>query len=486
MAECTVVICDALCFLRCKFGKVPVKQLKSILMDFYSVDLLSEAKRMLLKDVEHLKDTIKLPHLPARRDSDNRLGREVDDILTIFIRLDEHKMIDKLPKYVSENPDKMPSVRLCEGDLNLLLSMLHKFSDKLEELGVSVAAITGELRDLQVSLAPTCSQQRAAPPTGGPDGRVSQSADPQLRSHTLAAAVVGNPSTVSKQQQQPQWTSDDFPALSEPGRRTGANLDWAAAAVSTPCPTANRYAILASTTDDDRDERDAGQFVDVSSRRRNRGKRRLSASQGQNLVAGKVEPTEDRRRPRAVYGKSLINSNISAAQKLRKKAVFCVDNVNAACSAEQMESFVASCMAVEVVTCFEVKPRRRRNDPEVNRKAFRVCVNDEDRQRFLNPTSWPDSVVVSEWVFKQRTDRVENEEDKRRRIGSDENRVSVQSYAPRQSSDDTAAVVADVSTACRVTNLVVADVHAEDEVHVVNEDTILVANMECQSDNDGE
>ena len=66
-----------------------------------------------------------------------------------------------------------------------------------------------------------------------------------------------------------------------------------------------------------------------------------------------------------------------------------------------MKSFVSN-MSVEVLTCFQVKPRRRRDESLVDRKAFRLCINNNDRGKFLDANAWPDSVVIDEWYFKQR------------------------------------------------------------------------------------
>jgi len=103
-------------------------------MDFYSVEVLSKAKEALLNDIVSLKDVIKLPHMP-RRTGDNRIAREVDDIVTIFTCLDEHKQLDNLPKYVADGPDSMPSVRLFEGDLNVLWLFLRKWVKRLKNTG---------------------------------------------------------------------------------------------------------------------------------------------------------------------------------------------------------------------------------------------------------------------------------------------------------------------------------------------------------------
>ena len=43
-----LVLSDVLCFVKAKYVKVPIKQLKSALVDFYSVESLSEAKVQLL------------------------------------------------------------------------------------------------------------------------------------------------------------------------------------------------------------------------------------------------------------------------------------------------------------------------------------------------------------------------------------------------------------------------------------------------------
>ena len=90
------------------------------------------------------------------------------------------------------------------------------------------------------------------------------------------------------------------------------------------------------------------------------------------------------------------------AAKIIRKSVFCVDNVDVKHTAEDIQSYVTS-MAVSVVSCHEVKSRRRRNDTGTikNRKAFRLCISANDRDRLLDDTKWPNSITISEWYFKQ-------------------------------------------------------------------------------------
>ena len=73
-----------------KFVKLPVKQLKSILVDFCTIEALPEDKVRLLTDTEAMETPVKSAHVPRRRDGDNRIVREVEDIITPVQYLDEN------------------------------------------------------------------------------------------------------------------------------------------------------------------------------------------------------------------------------------------------------------------------------------------------------------------------------------------------------------------------------------------------------------
>jgi len=118
-----------------------------------------------------------------------------------------------------------------------------------------------------------------------------------------------------------------------------------------------------------------------------------------------------------LLGKASFQSTltkITAAKRIRKNPFFCIDNVHIDCTVDDMKAFVSS-LPVEVVSCHEVRSRRLRNesvDTPVNRKAFRLCIYDEDWHCLLNPSLWPDSVTISVWYFKPRAEG----DSKRRRL----------------------------------------------------------------------
>ena len=80
------------------------KVLKTALLDFYDGDSLSKAKLQLLTDF-NIKQQVGIDSVPhtaiaQRHKGDNRMQREVDDMLTMLTTLDERLLLDKLPIYV--------------------------------------------------------------------------------------------------------------------------------------------------------------------------------------------------------------------------------------------------------------------------------------------------------------------------------------------------------------------------------------------------
>ena len=135
MAGRVLVLCDPLCFLSRKYDKGRLNVLKSAINDFYDASAIGEAKSRLLDDVNELPLTDKLPHIPKRREGANRLSRDVDDILTVWTFIDEHGLLGSLPRYVSDSVDKMPSLRLFDGDMQFLLARMDKMDKNYPNLG---------------------------------------------------------------------------------------------------------------------------------------------------------------------------------------------------------------------------------------------------------------------------------------------------------------------------------------------------------------
>lgn len=473
-----VIVCDALCFLQNKFGNTTVKQLKTAVLDFYNIEVIADAKQQLINDVEVLESaaekSLKFPHIARRRVGDNRLVGEVDDIFTLLTFLDENKLLSALPKYVANGPDNMPSLRIYEGEMGILTAMLKSLNDKILEYGSVIASLAHEVKVLQAAqrppvatssvtttaaVAPANRQQQLEPlpPRGayqyGADDRSAAPPPPALSSLVEFPTIGQSSSNVVVQ-------SADQPP---PGS------DWATLA-STPFAHRNRYGPLSSLDEDADEQSDSaagsrrGQFTMVVSRK----KRARTSPPQPTLNAG--SSTEAQRRTSVVFGKSRSsNVKLIAAKQIRKKSVFCVDNVNTSCTTKDIEAYVERELSIDVVSCFEAKSRRRRSDDDdsvANRKAFRLCVCEDDRSRLLDPTAWPDSVIVSEWFFKAK----QSDEDKRLKMETrrDEQRSSI-NHVQQKAAGDAAAAAAAVTSA------------AQDDAY--SDDTILAAaDMDCLGD----
>ena len=136
MAVAPVVVQSSLCFLVKKFGKMSVRQLKSMVIDFYDVEELNAATQQLLIDAGNMNLDISLPHIPGRRDGDLKAVH-----FTLLTFLDENLKSNLLPCYVTDNPDAVPSGRLYDGDLSALMKIMQKMVSEIRELKIALAAI---------------------------------------------------------------------------------------------------------------------------------------------------------------------------------------------------------------------------------------------------------------------------------------------------------------------------------------------------------
>jgi len=204
---------------------------------------------------------------------------------------------------------------------------------------------------------------------------------------------------------------------------------WAATvAASSPAALSNRFSAiqhLDDCYDVASDNQSDNGFVDPNARRKLKRRRQLSRQnqhdqrkdqrqepeqlQRQRSRSDAVEATQQRgalhnaaqRRGRlTMTGKLNVTSGqkLSAARTIVKKAVFCVDNVSTSVTVDDLKQFVAG-MSINVLSCFRVKPRRLRNEPEPvkDRNAFRLCIAEKDRNLLLDESKWPESVIISEW-----------------------------------------------------------------------------------------
>ena len=480
-----LVLCSPLCFLVKKYSQSQAKILKTALLDFYDGDSLSKAKLQLLTDFNNIKQEVgidSVPHIAQRRDGDNRAQREVDDMLTLLTALDERLLLNKLPMYVSDGPDKMPATRLYEGDFSVIMTILEKMEGKLTMLGSALSAISRDVHNLQVitrstectgvGQSLTVNKETLAQPVNSVLNIDSAwPALPARRAETNAQSIMTSSGDSNARLQAASSYVEPTSANDVRGDQVGGHpashseTRWSALA-STP-QSSNRFAVLASTVDEvNQDDRP---YTTVRSQRAVRAavRRRRQQSELQQQADGQSSQPASRQKSRVVTGQSSTAlSSLWAAKKIIKKAVFCIDNVNLACNENDIRGYVSG-LGAEVFSCFKTNPRRRPNESVEDvkdRRAFRLCVNAADRDRLLQPDVWPDSIRISDWFFVNKNSQQSKDNDgKRQRLESPsqlegiaslrgstdvggDNNSNVGSHCDERVTENTAASSAGVST----------------------------------------
>jgi len=129
----------------------------------------------------------------------------------------------------------------------------------------------------------------------------------------------------------------------------------------------------------------------------------------------RAQPTS--RRAPTVLGRSRISaSKVVATKPIRKKSVFLHRQPgNILHGWRHYDIRYQGTVNRGAFMFWGYRPRRRRQDrkPVITRKAFRLCICEDDRTRtrLLDPTVWPDSITIFDWLFKS-----QSEVDKRPRL----------------------------------------------------------------------
>ena len=96
MADCTdqssnVVFNSLLCYVITKLRTLETARIRSTVLDFYSADDVSSAKKVLLEAASYVQLDKPLSRYPERQSTDCTV-REMDDVMDILVQIDERKV----------------------------------------------------------------------------------------------------------------------------------------------------------------------------------------------------------------------------------------------------------------------------------------------------------------------------------------------------------------------------------------------------------
>lgn len=368
-----LVISDLLCYASKKFGRVPIKPLKAVINDFYSADDICTAKDKLIEEIDLLN--LDKWQKPARRrkDSITRTQNEIDDIFNSITLLDESMNIQRLPIFVSTDPDRMPSIKLTDGDLSCMLIKLGTIEQSIASLKVDVLNLPTK-RDVSEIVKDKVGPSRLL--------------------------VTGDGSTAGL------YSDTGRHKITAPRRPPSGPIT---------ALTASEQLSLGHTSSDAGETSDAGGFVDVI-RKRKKHKQSTSPSQtGQAgsagsaglsyasqvaLPANPIVSNHGKPQPKLVIGASSSSALKASKSLIVKKSVFHLGNIDSVYSAVDVENYIRS-LNIRILTCFELKQSKMQAS---DNKAFRVCIVAEDRAKLYNIDNWYVGVSVREWVHKPKKD----------------------------------------------------------------------------------
>jgi len=410
--------------------KVASKSLKSLLVDFYSPEDLCQAREVLLNEVTALQiaDT---PKLPKRRHLSN--GRplglpNLEDILTLLTFLDERQLLARLSLFVSSDPDRLPCIRLVEGDLAILWTKLDFISELLSSLKSSI-----DVNNHSISVQSNAIQsvQAAIEELRSGKGKVTASQQPNL--HSAARPIRNLQARRQATASQDNLSGDSIhgarqssagslaPVSAQPELRAGHSRD--------PSRWSSIMSDSAGGADSDSDRPiDRRPFTDVTSRSAKR-KDRSPLQQGVNVLVSPpndgpnikkinlggptlmnyrdvlvessavIKPSTSMRaavsgvvRPARIMGKSNRVSVLKAGIKLNpvEKETFCVSNVGSEYSVNDIRKHCAD-LGVRVLFAFDIT-----ND-SARTKSFKLAVPMSDSDVIMDAESWPSRVLVRRW-----------------------------------------------------------------------------------------
>ncbi len=142
MADGQLSLCPLLCFLKSKYSRISSNLLKLVLKDFYSYAEFSYAYEKLHSDLVSLNLVSEVPAFKRRREG--QLQAVIDDLLNLIVFADENNLFNSLPMYVSDSAEKMPALRLFDGDLKFLLLNMEKYEKRCSDMFDRMAAMTGK------------------------------------------------------------------------------------------------------------------------------------------------------------------------------------------------------------------------------------------------------------------------------------------------------------------------------------------------------
>ena len=350
MAAIPMVISEVLCYINNKYGKFDNKRLTSVIYDFYNADKISEAKDVLLNEVEKLNLNDEVWTRPRqRRESDinARVMKDIKELFSLWNFLDEKNLIGMLPKFVVSDLSLVPTAKLDDGDVHLILQKL----DKVEMANIELRKSVNNFRTTFPRVAVGASRRTSG---SGPSQHGINTPEPNKSETETHPKDVDNlvDDWMIVESRSTKRARHAFQLADQPPQSSQTSIDGRQSQ-----PAANGYSNALKSTP--------------------YGANKKSVI---TRIIGK--------------SKSLIGGqSISGVKDLTRKRVFLVGNLNHDCTDDVLKEYVTG-IGVRVISIFPARSKFRDN-------CFRVCINSLDVNTFCDGNNWPENVSIRNWIHKK-------------------------------------------------------------------------------------
>jgi hypothetical protein len=414
ISDNVLIVSEPLCFMFKKFKQLPEKLFKQLVMDFYSTDIITEAKNTLLVYMEKLE--LEKWSKPTRRRKESvdkagsKLKLETDDIVSMLIYIDEQKLYENLPY-----------AKLSEGDLQCILNRLSCISGAMSSLN---DLIINSFNTITANLA-TELDKRLVELIGSAHHTQLQDSLEAVRKQTACLDSSDLSSAITAIRKSMEVVCHQTACLEDPSFTSAVTLMASQQRGLSHDTNVNRPSHSDAPTDNCSTEpesvidTDNTAFTDVNYNRKVRksvnGNSNISSTQMASYsqaissnapnIPQPLAPKPVQTKKRTIMGDS-NTCPLKASKNLQiKKSVYKISNLDSNYTDSDIKKYLES-LKIRTLTCFELP--RGKFEKEGN-KSFRVCIYFNDKHILLSKNNWSSGILIKEWVFRPKNPPVAEE-----------------------------------------------------------------------------
>ena len=286
-----------------------------------------------------------LPRLP-RRQGNAKCKQTAEDLLKLFIVVNERKLGDVIPKFVAEDLSRIPFVNTDSVNVLAMAKKLEKLEMRLNSVECLLSsACIRDKNNRRTSIGDVMNAHQEDIDTI-PQSALDEHSSQDMASDIAASVdgIRGVPSVQSASDNHGDWTT-----VVRSGKPKGIQ---------------NVNSQTSSTQ------------LHQDTQRNNNRKQKILGTRKEN------------------------DTTIKSGVKIIRKAVVHIDNLHPDCTEALLSDYLTAA-DVDVISCYNAKSWLRGEEKE-QVTAFRVCVPAAKRYMLFDPQLWSEGVVIRDWQFRNR------------------------------------------------------------------------------------